>query len=59
LTGSFIVIDRFTNRTVGAGMIINVGRREFAVLEKEYTESEKELNAYIRKYFPEWDCKAI
>ena len=59
LTGSFIVIDRFTNRTVGAGMIINVGRREFAVSEKEYTESEKELNAYIRKYFPEWDCKAI
>ena len=59
LTGSFIVIDRFTNRTVGAGMIINVGRRDSGVLEREYSQSERELNAYIRKHFPEWDCKAI
>ena len=27
--------------------------------KKEYTEAEKELNAYIRKNFPEWECKAI
>ena len=59
LTGSFIVVDRITNNTVGAGMIVGVSRRNTEVLTKEYSESEKELNAYVRKHFPEWDCKAI
>jgi sulfate adenylyltransferase subunit 1 len=60
LTGSFIVIDRLTNTTVGAGMIKSVSRRDMRSLSpREYTKAEKELNAYIRKYFPEWDCKAI
>jgi sulfate adenylyltransferase subunit 1 len=34
----------------------------FAHLEEEkkvYTQAEIELNAYIRKNFPEWNCKAI
>ena len=57
-TGSFIIIDRFTNRTVGAGMIVSVGRREYGVT-RDYSDAERELNIYIRKYFPEWDCKAI
>lgn len=60
LTGSFIVIDRLTNTTVGAGIIKSVSRRDIGSLSpREYTKAEKELNAYIRKYFPEWDCKAI
>jgi len=58
-TGSFIVIDRFTNRTVGAGMIVNVGRREYSSVDRVYSDADRALNAYIRKYFPEWDCKAI
>ena len=59
LTGSFIVVDRITNNTVGAGMIVGVSRRNTEALTKEYSEAEKELNAYVRKHFPEWDCKAV
>lgn len=59
LTGSFIVIDRMTNNTVGAGMIVGLSRRDQGALTKEYTKAERELNAYIRKHFPEWDCKAV
>ncbi|QFR48877.1 sulfate adenylyltransferase subunit CysN [Sulfurimonas lithotrophica] len=61
-TGSFIIIDRYTNNTVGAGMInssIINDSMDDEVSQKEYTEAEKELNAYIRKNFPEWECKAI
>ena len=62
LTGSFIVIDRLTNNTVGAGMIVNVTKREeeMAKLPKrEYTKAEIELNRYVRENFPEWECKVI
>jgi len=59
LTGSFIVIDRITNNTVGAGMIVGLSRRNYKAIEREYLESERELNAYIRKHYPEWDCKVI
>ncbi len=62
-TGSFIIIDRITNNTVGAGMIVDVARREhdkvIAAEERYYTEAERELNAYIRKHYPEWNCKAV
>ena len=56
-TGSFIVIDRHNNVTVGAGMVASVSD------EKEdgrvYSPSEKDLNAYVRKHFPEWGCAEI
>ncbi|WP_333913730.1 sulfate adenylyltransferase subunit CysN [Vibrio coralliirubri] len=56
-TGSFIVIDRHNNVTVGAGMVASVSD------EKEggrvYSSSEKDLNAYVRKHFPEWGCAEI
>lgn len=61
-TGSFIVIDRLTNNTVGAGMIVDVSRRDQDCVQtfaREYTQEEIELNAYVRKHFPEWECKAI
>jgi len=60
-TGSFIIIDKITNNTVGAGMIVDVARREQERVNtnREYTEAERELNAYIRKHYPEWNCKAI
>jgi len=61
-TGSFIIIDRVTNNTVGAGMIVDVGKRdEDGVVRshRAYTDAEKALNAYIREHFPEWGCKGI
>ncbi|MEW5833245.1 MAG: sulfate adenylyltransferase subunit CysN [Campylobacterota bacterium] len=61
-TGSFIIIDRTANATVGAGMIVDVSRRDqdkVPSTHREYTQAEIELNAYIRKNFPEWGCKAI
>lgn len=62
LTGSFIVVDRITNNTVGAGMIVGVSKREEEVsslTHRQYTEAEKALNQYIRENFPEWECKVI
>jgi sulfate adenylyltransferase subunit 1 len=61
-TGSFIVVDRVTSNTVGAGMIVDVSRREndiSKINEKSYTDAEKALNSYIRDNFPEWECKII
>ena len=61
-TGSFIIIDRYTNTTVGAGMIVSSVTNEVQDQEesiKEYTKAEIELNAYIRKNYPEWECKEI
>ena len=59
-TGSFIIIDKYTNSTVGAGMIISSVEGD-AKLEDEkiYTQTEIELNAFIRKNYPQWNCKAI
>jgi sulfate adenylyltransferase subunit 1 len=62
LTGSFIVIDRVTNNTVGAGMIVDVAAREsdkIVKTTKQYTQAEQALNLYIRENFPEWECKSI
>ena len=62
LTGSFIIIDRITNNTVGAGMIIGVSRREEDIkklMTRKYTDAERALNQYIRDNFPEWECKKV
>jgi len=61
-TGSFIIIDRYTNTTVGAGMIVDSIHNDTTEDEtkiNEYTKAEIELNAYIRNNFPEWVCKEI
>ncbi|MCL4127083.1 UNVERIFIED_CONTAM: hypothetical protein GTU68_017506 [Idotea baltica] len=59
-TGSFIVIDRHTNVTVGAGMVSSVQNEASSSLElRIYSEADKELNTYIRKHYPEWECKEI
>ena len=59
LTGSFIVVDRISNNTVGAGMIVGLSRRNSEAITREYNEAEIALNTYIREHFPEWDCKAV
>jgi len=61
-TGSFIVVDRITNNTVGAGMIMGLTQKYEDTdmeLSREYTNEEKALNQYVRDNFPEWNCRAI
>ncbi|MCG9709927.1 sulfate adenylyltransferase subunit CysN [Pseudoalteromonas sp. Isolate3] len=60
-TGSFIIIDRLTNGTVGAGMVINATNslNTKHLVKKQYTEAEIQLNKYIRTHYPEWDAKEI
>lgn len=61
-TGAFVVIDRLTNGTVAAGMI-----RSFKAVERvgnevdgsRYNAFERDLNALVRKHYPEWGCKEI
>lgn len=57
-TGAFIIIDRHTNITVGAGMVDKITDAD-SVGARNYSEAEKELNAYVRKHFPEWGCIEI
>jgi len=62
-TGAFIVIDRFTNITVGAGMVIDAVGDNNGVGEHkpqtDYSEFEVELNALVRKHFPHWQARDI
>lgn len=59
-TGSFVIINRNTNATVGAGMVSNISNYTSPEFEgKKYTSAEYELNSYIRKHYPEWGCKEI
>lgn len=59
-TGSFIVIDRLTNVTIGAGMITDaVSASHQVVPEGEFSAFELELNALIRKHFPHWDANDL
>ncbi|MDY5616834.1 MAG: sulfate adenylyltransferase subunit CysN [Helicobacter sp.] len=55
--GSFIVIDRYSNETLAAGMIEEI--LDAKSENRIYTQAERELNAYIRKNYPEWECKKI
>ena len=55
-TGAFIVIDRLTNITVGAGMVIEQLDTKASNLPNNYSEFEMELNALIRKHFPHWNA---
>ncbi|OHU90669.1 MULTISPECIES: sulfate adenylyltransferase subunit CysN [Pseudoalteromonas] len=59
-TGAFIVIDRLTNSTVGAGMVASasdIGAQQ--TNRRVYTEAEIQLNKYIRTHYPEWNTEKI
>lgn len=56
-TGAFIVIDKLTNVTVGAGMVTQKLEKQSA--EAHFSAFEVELNALIRKHFPHWDAKDL
>lgn len=55
-TGAFIIIDRLTNGTVGAGMIID---QLESTSTESFSEFEIELNALVRKHFPHWNADDI
>ncbi|MEX1033275.1 MAG: sulfate adenylyltransferase subunit CysN [Cellvibrionaceae bacterium] len=57
-TGAFIVIDRLTNITVGAGMVTEALSETSAISADPgaITPFELELNALIRKHFPHWQA---
>ncbi len=57
-TGAFIVIDRISNITVGAGMVSDV-LAQGQQAQSDFSAFEVELNALIRKHFPHWDAKDI
>jgi sulfate adenylyltransferase subunit 1 len=56
-TGAFIIIDRLTNGTVGAGMIIDA--TEESGNKSEFSEFELEFNTLVRKHFPHWNANDI
>lgn len=56
-TGGFIIIDRLTNVTVGAGLVRDaLAQRQVSPAER-MSAFEGELKALILKHFPEWDAK--
>ncbi|HAN0617754.1 TPA: sulfate adenylyltransferase subunit CysN [Campylobacter coli] len=55
--GSFIIIDKYSNETLAAGMVEEILTHEDKA--RVYTQAEIELNTYIRKNYPEWECKKI
>ena len=57
-TGAFIMIDRLTNATVGAGMIIDL-QAESRAQQHAYSEFEVEFNTLVRKHFPHWGAADI
>ncbi|WP_445380966.1 elongation factor 1-alpha C-terminal domain-related protein, partial [Salinicola avicenniae] len=56
-TGSFVVIDRLTNITVGAGLIRGAAEGAAISGEVDWQAFELEFNALIRKHFPHWEAK--
>lgn len=56
-TGAFIIIDRLTNSTVGAGMVIS--ENEAMKSAHEHSEFEIEFNSLVRKHFPHWNANDI
>ncbi|QNI02539.1 sulfate adenylyltransferase subunit CysN [Halomonas sp. SH5A2] len=59
-TGSFIIVDRLTNVTVGAGMIRGVAKAsDSGPAKTDWAAFERDLNALVRKHFPHWEAKDI
>jgi sulfate adenylyltransferase subunit 1 len=54
-TGAFIIIDRISNVTVGAGMITHALEQN----DHEYSAFELEFNNLVRKHFPHWGARDI
>ncbi|OEE73817.1 sulfate adenylyltransferase subunit CysN [Vibrio ordalii] len=57
-TGGFIIIDRLTNVTVGAGLVRD-SLQNIAHAQSAHSAFEVELNSLIRKHFPHWEAKDL
>lgn len=55
-TGAFIIVDRLSNITVGAGMINGTSEQQD---QHQYSAFEVELNALVRKHFPHWGARDL
>ncbi|MCD6060407.1 MAG: sulfate adenylyltransferase, subunit 1, partial [Moraxellaceae bacterium] len=61
-SGSFIVIDRLSNATAGAGMIaaaaaVDVDKLKARNRDLLLSIDPAELRAFIREYYPDWGVK--
>ncbi|MGI2259003.1 sulfate adenylyltransferase subunit CysN [Shewanella sp. GXUN23E] len=56
-TGAIILIDRLSNATLGAAMVIETYRRGGE--QARFSEQEMELNAFIRRHYPHWQALDI
>jgi sulfate adenylyltransferase subunit 1 len=54
-TGAFIIIDKLSNVTVGAGMITHALEQK----AHDYSAFELEFNNLVRKHFPHWGARDI
>ncbi|ABE54248.1 sulfate adenylyltransferase subunit 1 [Shewanella denitrificans OS217] len=57
-TGGMILIDRLSNATVAAVMVVS-GHLGEAKATGEYSAFELEFNALVRKHFPHWNARDI
>jgi len=55
-TGAFIIIDRLSNITVGAGMINHVIDEK---TQHSYSDFELEFNTLVCKHFPHWGAREL
>ncbi|MFG1173565.1 sulfate adenylyltransferase subunit CysN [Erwiniaceae bacterium CAU 1747] len=58
VTGGMIFIDRLSNVTVGAGMILEP-LAETQQAAGNYSAFELELNALVRRHFPHWNARDL
>mgnify|MGYP005749324059 CR=1 FL=1 len=62
-TGSFIVIDKYTHATLGAGMVLKAKQSEtqpdLVNKSQSYSAFDRWVNRMVRKHYPEWETKAI
>ncbi|WP_110666276.1 sulfate adenylyltransferase subunit CysN [Salinicola halophilus] len=58
-TGSFVVIDRLTNITVGAGLVRGTADGDSSATTVDWAAFEVEFNALVRKHFPHWEAKDV
>ncbi len=59
-TGSFIIINKYTNNTVGAGMILNSIDNQLSMgIDKKSDEFEQELQKLVAKHFPDYSYTSL
>jgi len=54
--GRFVIIDEYN--IAGGGIILESIATE-TLTKRIYSQQEIELNAYVRKHYPHWECKEI